>query len=223
MKILVTKNYLNKESAYEGQVLTPDMEDEFVSNVEDENQRRKRTNFYTKSPNRGKSPSRETYMGLRGLGEERGYVEDPLNFQDVVRKRTRIQKALERDRRLDSDRYEHYRDLPPEVVDKTLEDVDRYEMENPGVIVPDRMIRLLLEKKRTTPAPPKFRKLRQLNRMDERVAYTIDDDAAIELSEREETNTVLDFLCFLNDEIENFAKSKEIDPDSLREYLFGGQ
>jgi len=231
MKIIKTKKYV--ESAYEGQAYTPEMEDSFVDNVVDDIKRKKRTNFYPKgvpSAFKAKYPSpvadKDTYRALGDLGRERGYVESPYSLQDVRRKRERIQKAIERDNRLDQDRSYTYRNMNADQIEKIIEDVERYEEANPGVKVTDRMLDFIINrnkgervfpKRNTIPFEGKPRDLVQLNR----VSYTIDDAALIELSEKGETEKIIEFLLFLENKINEFANDKELDADSLKDYLLG--
>ena len=233
MKEIITSNY-KKKASFEGRVLTPEMEDEFVGDIEIEREKRKRNNFYSKgvpSAYKARHPymvsvDRDTHRGLVDLGRERGYVEDS---GDISRKLTRIQKAIERDQRLNLDRNDFYNQLSQDELQRISDDVEKYERENPGEIVTDSMLRMLLKRmtsRKNLPsnfnprpvdyAPVKKKKLEQLNR---RVSYTIDDEAEIELSEENEVTTILNLLHFLDSKINDFASERGVDPESLKEFL----
>ena len=231
MKVIISGKY--KKAEFEGQVYTPDMEDEYVGNVVGDMRKKRRNDIYPQlipSAYKARHPSsvtvdREGYKGLGNLGREQGFVENPRNIQDILMKRRRRQKAIERDIRLDTDRKDFYNQLSQEEIGQIINDVEKYEESNPGKNISDSMINMLLKRRNQTNRG-KIRKLKQLNKI---VAYTIednnnyaiDDDVELELSEQEETQVLLDFLHFLESTIENFAKSRGIDPDSLRDFLTG--
>ena len=233
MKEIITSNY-KKKASFEGQVLTPEMEDEFVEDVVEDKNRRKTNNFYSKgvpSAYKARHPSlnlvdRDTHRGLVDLGRERGYVEDS---GDISKKLTRIQKAIERDQRLNLDRNDFYNQLSQDELQRISDDVEKYERENPGEKVTDSMLRMLLRRmvdRKNLPSgfnqrpmnyePVRKRKLKQLN---QRTAYAIDDEAEIELSEENEVTTILSLLGFLDNKINEFANKRGVDPESLKEFL----
>lgn len=224
MRILQTENY-NKLASFEGQVYTPDIEENFVGDVVQDVHRKKKTNFYpprVPSSYKARHPSsvlvdRDTYRGLGDLGRERGYVEDPLDVEDTRKKITRIQKAIERGGRLDVDRQDFYNQIGADELQRISDDVEKFERDNPGKVITDSMLRMLLNRKMQNRSMPlRKRKLRQLN---QRIAYAIGDDVEIELSEESEVSTILNLLFFLDNKIQEFADSKGIDPDSLKEFL----
>jgi hypothetical protein len=237
MKEITTPNYKKIESSFEGQVYSPEMEDEFVGDVEIDNGRRKKNNFYSKgvpSAYKARHPSsvlvdKERYKSLGDLGRQRGYVEDLSNPRDISQRLTRIQKAIERDSRIDSDRTDFYNGMGQDELQRIADDVAKFERDNPGRPITDSTLKMLLrrmEKTRVSPpdarnrgvtyAPPqRQRRLRQLNT----VAYTIDDGARVELSEESEVTTILNLLHFLDDKIQDFADQRGIDPESLKEFL----
>ena len=73
-----------KESSYEGQAYTPEMEDEFVDDVVTDQQRRRKSHFYPKgvpSAFRAQRPSsvmvdKDRLNQYRDIGQERGLVKE---------------------------------------------------------------------------------------------------------------------------------------------------
>jgi hypothetical protein len=233
MKIIKSKNYNKlKVSTFEGQVFTPETEDDFAEDVLRETQRRKRNSLYpSKIPSsyRAKSPStvppvsREHFMGIKN--KARDFGESSL-LQNEEEKQRRREKILEKQKRLNQD-YKSYEDVSPEKEVEMIKEITEWEKRT-GKKIPQRYINLIKRKyKQMYPEktqipnlidPPKKRNLIQLNRKD-RVAYTIHDDAIVDYEDNKERETLFEFLEYIDNQINDFASLKEIDPEFLKDFL----
>lgn len=150
MKILKTATYV-KRSRFEGEYYSVDKEDVMVDDVLKDEKRKRELGY--RSPSipgayKAKRPystlvDRGRYRSLQDLGSQRGYVEDE---SDTLRRIQRINKAKERDERLNIDRRDFYNDLTEDELIAISEEVKKYEMRNPGRTITDSMLRFMLRK-----------------------------------------------------------------------------
>ena len=135
MKIIKTDNY--KKAAFEGQVYTPEMEESFTENVIDETDRRRRNRMYPKntpSTYKARSPSMVLPMRRRQRLDIRDRVQnvgDIFTPQEEQEKQNRMERALEKRRRMEKD----YSDISPEEREKIEREIQTWEEKSCGVVL----------------------------------------------------------------------------------------
>ena len=216
MKTIETNTYLDLKSAtFEGQVLTPETEDEFADDILEDNRRKRENNI---------RPIRvPSFYKARRPSIVAPVSRDDYSIQDDAVKRKRIEKTLEKQRRMDSD----YNDISSPKMLEIMREISRWEKKNKRKMPPN-LVRFLKDKY-IRKYPPidifktpeeKKRKLVQLNTKD-KVAYTLNKKEMYNHGEEEkvEEEIILDFLEYINNQIIDFAKLKNINPEYLKDFL----